>query len=180
MKKLLIFASALLFCQLCYIPAQSQQLPTVGMPRKELIAVFPRFAEEQFKGKDVLCRGAEIWGLTDDFCFRLKNDSVEWMYFHNYIDDLTKDNFKLCLSATRGIISDYTGIYGAPDTVITGDTTFVDPYVKHHWGYNVLEARWYDAYGQKIGVEFTFMGGKGEYALLVTINYFDKNYPYFH
>ena len=63
--------------------------------------------------------------------------------------------------------------------MIEGKQKFVDPYKTKHWGYDVLEARWKNAGGQKMKVEFTFMGGKGEYHLIVVITHFDKDYPYY-
>jgi hypothetical protein len=55
----------------------------------------------------------------------------------------------------------------------------VDPLKKMHYGYDVLEARWKNYGGQKMKVEFTFFGSKGDYQFIVMITHFDKDYPYY-
>ncbi len=124
-------------------------------------------------------RQFELYGLDGSWSYSFKNGKLNWMHYQKYKNEINESNFNKCLSATEQLIKDYTKYYGKPDTTIVGNKIFVDPLVKHHWGYNVLEARWNNVNGQKIKVEFDFMGGKGEYSFVVIINFFDKDYPYF-
>ena len=124
-------------------------------------------------------RQFELYGLDGSWTYTFKNGKLNWMHYQKYKNEINESNFNKCLTATEQLIKDYTTYYGKPDTTIVGNKKFVDPLVKHHWGYNVLEARWNNYNGEKIKVEFDFMGGKGEYSLVVIINFFDKDYPYF-
>ncbi len=124
-------------------------------------------------------RKEKIYGLDGGWAYNFDSGKLEWMLYDNYIHEINGKNFDKCLSATKNLIEDYTKLFGKPDTTMIGDTTFKDPALKRHWGYDVMEVRWKDYKGEKLKVEFTFMGGKGEYAFLVKIAFFEKNYPYY-
>ena len=175
MKKLNLFLFLALVSSLSF----SQTKIFIGMSLDTVKKIYPGIKEETFKKTTTLSRRENLFGLDDEWGYRFENGKLDWIFFDKYIDSLTEKNFKLCLSATQKIIKNYTQAYGKPDTTIKGNTRFIDPYKKHHWGYDVLEARWKNYKGMKIKVEFTFMGGKGEYHLLVKVNYFGKDYPYF-
>lgn len=175
MKYLLIIL--ILFSSFIYTFAQPNV--TIGMTMEEVNKIYPGLKSGTYENTTTLERPVNLYGLDDAWGYRFEGEKLTWIFFHKYIDELNDTNFKKCLSATKHIIKDYTVLYGDPDTTITGDTTFIDPYKKHHWGYDVIEARWKNYNNMKVKVEFTFMGGKGEYHFLVSINYFDKNYPYF-
>jgi len=160
-------------------PFKAQTKITIGMSPDSVKKIYPGMKESRYENSVTLSRKDNLYGLEDEWGYRFENGKLDWIYFDKYLDTLTEKNFKLYLTTTKKIIIDYTKAYGKPDTTITGNTKFIDPYKKHHWGYDVLEARWNNYRGMKIKVEFTFMGGKGEYHFLVKINYFDKEYPYF-
>jgi len=157
----------------------SQEKAAVGMTIEEVKKIYPDLKTDTNENGTAFSRPEKLNGLDVEWGYRFKEKKLDWIYFDKYINELNEANFKTCLSATRQLVKDYTKLYGMPDTTITGDTTFIDPYIKKHWGYNVLEARWKNYNGMKIKVEFTFMGGKGQYAFLVKSNYFEKNYPYY-
>jgi hypothetical protein len=167
-----------LFLSVYFITAFAQPSVTIGMTMNEVVKIYPGMKSGTYQNTTTFERPVSLYGLDDSWGYRFEEEKLTWIFFHKYIDEINETNFKKCLSATKSIIKEYTALYGNADTTLTGDTTFVDPYKKHHWGYDVIEARWKDYKGMKIKVEFTFMGGKGEYHLLVTVNYFDKNYPY--
>ena len=77
----------------------------------------------------------------------------------------------------RRLIKKYTDDYGKPFEYKAVDTTYRDPYKDHHWGYDVIYAKW-KTDKIKFKIEFTFMGGKGEYHFLVKMGFFDKDYKY--
>lgn len=157
----------------------SQQKAKIGMTINEVMKLYPNSKSDTIGNEITLSRTENLYGLNDTWGYRFKEGKLDWIFFHKYIKDINSSNFNECLKATKKLIEDYTKAYGKPDTTITGNTTFIDPYVKKHWGYDVLEARWKNYNDMKIKIEFTFMGGKGDYNLLVQIHYFGKNYPYY-
>lgn len=151
----------------------------IGMSIDTVKKLYPGITEGKYENTITLSRPDNLYGLQDEWGYRFKEGKLEWIYFAKYIDSIDQKHFDLCLKAAQSIIRDYSKKYGKPDTVLKGKQKFIDPFKKRHWGYDVLEARWKNYKGAKISVEFTFMGGKGEYHFLVKINYFDKDYPYY-
>jgi len=157
----------------------SQPSVKIGMSLDTVKKMFP-YAQESISQKAItLTINTTIHDLTTSWAYNFEEGKLKSMLFSKYIDELTEANFKKCLKATKEIIADYTKLYDEPDELIEGKQKFVDPYKTKHWGYDVLEARWKNADGQKMKVEFTFMGGKGEYHLIVVITHFDKDYPFY-
>lgn len=173
----ILFAVLILLSSCFTIYSQSKVV--IGMSTNEFNKIYPSLNNIRYENESTYTRADNIYGIENEWGYRFENDKLNWIYFMNYIDSLDENNFHKCLTAAQNVIKDYTQQYGKPDTVIIGDTTFVDPYVKIHWGYDVIEARWENYNNMKIKVEFTFMGGKGGYHFLFKINYFDKSYPYF-
>ncbi|MFH0893751.1 MAG: hypothetical protein V2A54_04885 [Bacteroidota bacterium] len=150
-----------------------------GMDVNEFAKVFPTLFPDGVNVSGQWGREQELYGLKGGWAYQFENGKLSWIHYDKYFDEINEKNFNLCLSATDKLIADYTKKYGKPDTTITGNTKYVDPYEKHHWGYDVKEVRWKNVNGMKIKIEFTFMGGKGDYHFLVVINYFDKDYLYY-
>lgn len=140
---------------------------------------FPEAKEVTNKNNTVLKWKDTIYNLPDEWAIRFKNKKADWIHFHHYIKDFDIDKFNACLIATKSVMKDFEQEFGKPDEIEVGDTVYKDPYVKRHWGYDVIEARWNNTEGMKIKVEFQFFGGKGEYFLLFKIDFFDYNNPYF-
>ena len=157
----------------------AQSKASIGMTTDEVKKIYPGMESNTYQQTITLSRTEDLYGIDGTWGYRFEGDKLNWIHFDKYIDKINDKNFEKCLTATKQIISDYTRLYGNPDTTITGNTKFIDPYKEKHWGYDVLEARWKHHNGMKIKVEFTFMGGKGQYNFLVKINYFDKSYPYY-
>jgi hypothetical protein len=157
----------------------AQEKAIIGMTITEVNRVYPGIKKDSNENGITLSRPVKLYGLEGYQGYRFKDSKLYWIFFDKYINNITAENFNLCLSATNNLIRDFTVQYGQPDTLIKGDTTFKDPNKVRHWGYDVLEARWKDFNNMKIKVEFTFMGGKGQYSFLVKISYFDKLYPYY-
>ncbi len=163
------------------LTVQSQTKVSIGTNQDSLKKVYGELKKMIFPSENtvVYTRMENLYGIKGEWGYRYQNDSLNWIHFDKYTDTLTDANFKKCLEATQKIIAAYTKAFGKPDEIKKGNTKFIDPVKTHHWGYDVLEARWKNYKGMKISVEFTFMGGKGEYHFLVKINYFDKDYPYY-
>ena len=169
---------SILFLFLCSI-AFSQQKAKIGMSLEQAKKLYPKAKESKYQEEINLTHEDTIHGLVSAWGLNFKDDKLSWMMFNYYDGKLSETNFKKCLKATKEIIADYTKWYGEPDELITGNQKYVDPYKKKHWGYDVLEARWKNVNGEKMKVEFTFLGGKGEYQFLVVITHFHKDYPYY-
>lgn len=169
------------FLIICFLGAEAfpQSKVKIGMSLDDFTKIYTGLEQQRYENSLTLLRPENLFGLEEKWGYRFEKGKLDWIYFNKYQDEISEDNFDQCLAATREIISAYTLTYGKPDTLISGDTLFRDPYQKRHWGYDVIEARWKNVNGMKIKVEFTFFGGKGEYSLLVKINYFDKNHPYY-
>lgn len=157
----------------------AQSNARIGMSIEEVQKLYPKTQTSTYENTITLSFNDTLYGLPGEWGFRFENNKLNWIFFSKYIDEINKQNFAKCLKAAKKIIVDYTKTFGKPDSTIIGDTTFIDPYKKHHWGYDVIEARWNNYNGMKVKVEFKFFGGKGEYHFIVTINYFGKDYPYF-
>ena len=157
----------------------AQSKVKIGMTIDEVKSLYTKTVSSSYENSITLSLNDTLHNLPGEWGFRFENNKLNWIHFSKYIDDIDKENFDKCLYTTQKIINDYTQTFGKPDSTLIGETTFVDPYQKHHWGYDVMEARWNNSNGMKIKVGFTFFGGKGEYHYIVTINYFDKDYPYF-
>ena len=149
------------------------------MSLEEVKKLFPNATESKYEKTIILVRSDTIHGLGSSWSYNFEGGKLNYFLFNIYNRNLSETNFKKCLKATEEIIADYTKWYGEPDEEAKGNTKYVDPYKKKHWGYDVLEAKWKNVSGEKIKVEFTFMGGKGEYQFLVVINHFNKDYPYY-
>ncbi len=157
----------------------AQSKVVIGMTLEDVNKLYPNLKSTTYENTITLERPENLYGLDDTWGYRFEGGKLTWIFFDKYIQEINDTNFRKCLSATKHLINDYTRFYGKPDTTIIGDTSFIDPYKKHHWGYNVIEARWKNYENMKIKVEFTFMGGKGQYSFLVKICFFDKDYPYY-
>jgi len=151
----------------------------LGMGVQDFAKLYPALFPDGIRMSGQWNRDEELYGLNGSWGYRFKDGKVDWIHYMKYIDEINEANFGLCLNAAMLLIKDYTAAFGKPDSVVTGNTKFVDPSVTHHWGYRVLQAHWKDYKGMKIKVEFVFLGGKGEYHFLVVINFFGKDYPYY-
>lgn len=171
--------NAVLILVLSSVNLFGQSKAKIGMTMEDMQKLYPKTESASYQNTITLSFIDTLYGIPGEWGYRFENNKLNWIHFDKYIDEINQANFDLCLKATRQIIKDYSKAYNSPDTLITGTTSFVDPIKKHHYGYDVMEARWNNYNGMKVKVEFTFFGGKGEYNFIVIINYFDKDYPYF-
>ncbi len=151
----------------------------IGMDIDSFAKAYPSLFKNSIGLTGQWGRSEDIYGLKGNWSYRFENGKLTWIHFAKYIDEVNEENFNKCLSATNKIIIDYIKQYGKPDEVISGKTKFIDPSKERHWGYGVKEVRWKNVNGMKIKIEFTFMGGKGDYNFIVAINHFDKDYPFY-
>lgn len=61
------------------------------------------------------------------------------------------------------------------DEYVFENKTFIDPYIEHHWGYDVISAVW-NTDEMSFKVEFVFIGGKGEYNFLFKMEFHKDGY----
>jgi len=157
----------------------AQMKAKIGISISDFKKLYPDTKSAVYQNSVTFSLQDTIYKIDGEWGFRFENNKLDWIHYSRYYKDINETAFKKCLSAASSLIKDYSVFYGNPDELITGDTTFTDPYKKRHWGYDVIEARWKNVDGMKIKIEFTFMGGKGEYCFLFKINYFSKDYPYY-
>lgn len=171
--------------QYSYIPGIKEPQPDkigkfyLGMKVSDFALVFPKLFPNGIALSGQWERKEKLYELDGSWNYDFLNGKLDWYSYDKYLNEINESNFTKSLNAAKSLINDYTKIYGKPDTTIIGNTNFVNPREKHHWGYDVIEAKWYNANGMKIKIEFTFMGGKGEYHFLVKIEHFGKDYQYF-
>ena len=153
----------------------------VGMRAKEFASSYPELIPDgalpngQWMGEETL------YGLKGAWHYTFKQGKLDWFSFSFYFnepEELTENNFKICLTATQKLIKEYTEKYGKPTNLTEGDLHFRDPFKEHHWGYDVLKATWLTP-EMKFKIEFIFFGGKGDYFFGFTMKFFNKDYPYF-
>ncbi|MEI6123536.1 MAG: hypothetical protein WCQ95_07890 [Bacteroidota bacterium] len=158
---------------------QNSERFCVGMNVNDFAKTFPQLFPNGIGITGQWGRPETLYGLVGSWVYNFKAGKLNWMMFDAYNDNITQAHFDTCLKATRQLIADYTKQCGKPTSTTLGDTNFTDPALHRHWGYDVIKTVWKNYKGQKIIIQFTFMGGKGEYAFLVNINFFDKDYPYY-
>lgn len=149
----------------------------LGITEAELKQIYPEVKSSPSDNVILFTRKDDLHGLPVDWHYRFENQKLSRFGWSKYFQDreLTKVNFEKCLKVSEQLLKDLTNEYGTPASVEKGDTTFVDPYVKHHWGYEVIRAKWKNVEGMNVDVRFKFFGSKGVYFLLLEGNYVDKN-----
>lgn len=172
-KILLILIGVLIMTKLI-----SQPKSAVGVSINEFKKKFPQMNTQQYEDEVTFSDKEKVAGLDASWSYRFKQGVLEWIFLHKYIDKVNKGNFDKSLVWTKKIIADFIKIYGDPDKIEYGNTNFIDPYEKKHWGYDVIRAVWLNAEKMKIKVRFTFKGGKGEYSFLISIDFHEKNYSF--
>jgi len=158
----------------------AQQIIHTGISFKDVKHMFPNAVLSVEEQTDSILTAAEtINGLSGKWHFKFKRNKLEHALFDVYDDSLSQKEFDRFLRATKKTIAAYSKKMGKPDSMKNGTMVFRDPYKKIHWGYRVKEARWNNYKGSKVKVAFVFLGGKGIYKFIFSINCFDKDYPYF-
>lgn len=126
-------------------------------------------------------RQAVVQGVEGQWTYSFDGGELDWVTFSRYWREpgqINAKNFAKGLAAARGLIRAYTKQLGKPQAFSEKNTRFRDPAKDHHWGYDVIEARWVTPQG-KLKVSFDFGGGKGQYYLLLKLGLFRKDHPFF-
>ncbi len=148
------------------------QIPTsiqLGMSEAAFKQIYPGLKTTKYHSETNYHRPEIIEGVAVEWVYRFEKDHLNWVFLHHYSKELNKENFEICLKMAKKLIDEHTKIYGKP-TLKEGNLNFIDPYKdKHHWGYEVMEAQWLLESGDKLEIEFKFMGGKGVYTFLVKV-----------
>lgn len=148
----------------------------IGMTKNELKKAY---ANLDTTDKNTFIRIDSIYGFSSEWGYRFNADTLTWIFFHKTTNAVNKKEFAKYLFATKKVINYYTKVYGKPDTTIIGIQKFINPLLKKHYGYDVIEARWKNYKGMKIKAQFRFMGGKELYFFDFSINYGNQSYPYY-
>lgn len=175
MKKHLLFFSLIIFSSALF--AQEKNRITIGMDMYLFKMIYPKVIPLNASTSGQWGRADTLYGLPGSWAYNFEEGKLAWCLWDVYIDSLSQSNFDKCFSAAKSLIKKYTTDYGKPNEYKLVDTTYKDPNKQHHWGYDVIYAKW-ETNKIKFKIEFTFMGGKGEYHFLVKMGFFDKDYPY--
>lgn len=123
----------------------------------------------------------KIYGVEGSWSYVFDQGKLDCYSFNRWWQepsDVNAENFSKGLKAARALIKEYKTKYGKPMSYYERNTSFKDPAKYHHWGYEVIEAKW-ERPKEKIKVSFEFNGGKQQYFLLLNVSVFNKDYPYF-
>lgn len=175
MKKLLLLFSMFIISVALF--SQEKNRVNVGMDMYLFKMIYPKVIPVNAPTSGQWGRKDTLYGLPGSWAYNFAEGKLDWCLWDIYIDSITKPNFEKCLAAAKALIKKYTDDYGKPTEYKVTDTTYHDPYVKRHWGYDVIDAKWMND-KIKFKIEFAFMGGKGQYHFLVKMGFFDKDYPY--
>ena len=175
MKKLLLLFSMFIFSASLF--SQEKNRIYIRMDMYLFKMAYPKVIPANASTTGQWARADSLYGLPGSWSYTFTDGKLEWCLWDIYIDSLTNNNFRKCLAATKALIKKYTADYGKPLEYNVTDTTFRDPYVERHCGYDVMNAKWMTD-KIKFKIDFDFMGGKGEYHFLVKMGFFDKDYPY--
>lgn len=142
-----------------------------GMTISEFRKIYPKVAPSVDTKQ---CQMEEkVNGLDGKWTFDFKDGKLAWITYDYYVqehENLNEKNFNKCLKGAEKIISDLTKIYGKPTELENGTKKFRDPAKDHHWGYDVIQAKWKtDKYEVNSG--FEFFGGKGQYFFVVDAHF---------
>ncbi len=119
----------------------SQTDVKIGMDEKQLLDVYPDLEYTEYQGDKTYELPDTIFGIADNWFYGFEEGEMDVIGFSHYIDEVDQENFTFCLNAAKSQISEYTELYGKPDTLLINDTIFIDPYIERHWGYDVIEAQ---------------------------------------
>ena len=175
MNKTLLLFSLIIFSTALF--SQEKNRINIGMDMYLFKMVYPKVISANAPTDGQWGRVDTLYGLPGSWAYNFKDGKLDWCLWDLYIDSLSQINFDKCLAAAKALIKKYTANYGKPLEYKEVDTTYKDPYKQHHWGYDVIYAKW-KTDKIKFKIEFTFLGGKGEYHFLVKMGFFDKDYPY--
>ena len=175
MKKQILILSVLCFS---FFSATSQYVENFDLTESEFKSTYKFDSISTYHQETNYILKDTVYGISDEWVYQFEDNKLQHSIFGHYTDEIDEINFKKNLKAAQNLIIDFTEIYGKPLDLEIGDTSFVDPYDQRHWGYDVIEARWFTN-GMKIKIEFDFFGGKEEYHFIFSVKYFDKDYPYF-
>ena len=176
MKKIFVLILILYISNNLY--SQEKDKIFIGMTMSEFKNIYPDVIPANAASTGQWGRADTLIGLAGNWSYNFKEGKLEWCLWNMYLPELSSENFNKCLQSTKLLIVKYAIDYGKPFEVNVVDTIYHDPYVSRHWGYDVIDAKW-KTDNLKFKIEFTFMGGKGYYNFLVTMNFFDISYPYF-
>jgi len=175
MKKYVLLFSFIIFSASLF--SQEKNRVSIGIDMYLFKMVYPKVIPANTPSTGQWGRVDTLYGLPGSWAYNFTDGKLDWCIWDKYIDSLSQANFDKCLAATKALIKKYTLDYGKPIEYKVVDTTYKDPYKQHHWGYDVIYAKW-KTDKIKFKIEFTFLGGKGDYHFLVKMGFFDQDYPY--
>jgi hypothetical protein len=155
-----------------------QKLPTIGMDFSQFSSDYPNIVKDKTDGNKQYNIEDTIQSINGGWAYNFAENKLQWIMFNSYSDEISQENFDNYSSAAQQVIEDYKSKYGEPTEFEFENKTFKDPYTERHYGYDVISAIWRtDEMDFKI--EFTFMGGKGEYNFLFKMEFHEHGYEYF-
>lgn len=154
------------------------KLPKTGMEFSQFSNEFPEVVNNETNGNKQYVYNAQIQGLDGSWAYNFSNNKLEWFIFDSYNDQINQNNFDKYLEVTQSIISQFKQKYGDPTEFEFENKTYIDPYVEHHRGYNVIYAIWRTS-EMDFKIYFDFTGGKATYNFIFKMEFQESGYKYF-
>ncbi|MBN2891562.1 MAG: hypothetical protein JXL97_06835 [Bacteroidales bacterium] len=182
--KQIIFLTGILFLMLSCSSQNSKnesmelKLPKIGMEFSQFSTEFPEVVNNETNGNRQYGYETQIQGLDGGWAYDFKDNKLIWFMYNSYNDQINQANFDKYLEVTQSIIAEFKQKYGEPTELEFENKTFIDPYIEHHWGYDVIKAVWRTP-EMDFEISFDFMGGKGEYNFIFKMEFHESGYEYF-
>ncbi len=156
----------------------SYNLPTIGMDFSEFAIDFPQVVKGETNGNKQYNIDDTVNNLAGTWAYTFVDNKLEWFMFNSYSDEISEQNFNAYMSETQNIIENLKIQFGEPKEFIFENKNFKDPFKEMHWGYDVITALW-TTKEMDFEVKFKFMGSRGEYKFLFSMEFQKHGYEYF-
>jgi hypothetical protein len=147
--------------------ATDTQLPIqLGMTKEVIVSTVTLYDSVQLDS-DLWQLDGNLGDIGGRWTISFANNKVSWFAFSSFDHYINENEFTDTLSRIQEVVELYSKFLGNPRRVITGITTYKDPYTHQHQGYQVFQAQW-EANGSRVVVDFSFVGEGRDYGFLVT------------
>lgn len=152
----------------------------IGQSVTEFAKVYPELFPIGINHRGQWEEPDDFFGLKDNWVYFFDEGKLTSYNFAYYSDreEVNQEKFDSLLQSTDNIVEAFKLQFGKPTSYTSENRKFKDPYTEHHWGYDVVEAKW-KLKKHWISVEYQFFGGKGDYFFLVKVDVYAPGYEYF-
>ncbi len=153
-------------------------IPEIGLDVSSFAKIYPDIVGNKIDDNFQYNTDEIIFNLKGKWAYNFSEGKLEWIMFNSYCNNIDKKNFALYLTDTERVVSLLQGKYGMPVELNYNEKKYIDPFVKRHWGYDVVSAIWRTG-KMDFKVSFKFAGARGEYNFLMKMEFHEVGYKYF-